>query len=288
MAGQRASTVYLTAFAALLFLFGWLADRALVAESRGAERVDYDEAVETARLAADAVRSELDRIELGVVSGDAEPSVTSLRLAPESRAGLGSFRPYRERSRSELLGLIQYSTAATPSGLPESVVAAVALGDAGRMRDVVRRVLAGEVPVRLEELGSLASILGAGEDARWHALRERLSRAPQKSELPRFPDFARSLVTARVVGGWTLHQRGRLGYEITTDELFRRAGVPGQDPIATRVLDTQVPDVADLHLKLGYARRDRGRAFLRMALWAAVCHGDTDGGADFDQGHRLL
>jgi hypothetical protein len=100
-------------------------------------------------------------------------------------------RTYRERPRAELVGLL-LSTKATASGLPEAVVAAVALGAPALRREVTERLLTGQLPVRAEDLAYLASVLGVEHDPRVADLQRRLRSAPDAADLPQAPTFRRT------------------------------------------------------------------------------------------------
>src|SRR5262245_34647646 len=80
-----------------------------------------------ARSAALSVRGALQQIEQEVLAGRPLPGVQQALLALPPDPVAASGRPYRGRSRAELTALLQ-STDSTASGLPEAVVAAVALG----------------------------------------------------------------------------------------------------------------------------------------------------------------
>ena len=67
-----------------------------------------------------------------MLGGRPQPGVAVERLAapPEPSVAPPSWLPYGRRPRSELTALLQ-STAVTPNGLPEAVLARLALGPAG-------------------------------------------------------------------------------------------------------------------------------------------------------------
>ena len=98
-------------------------------------------------------------LEQAAAAGRADAEVTLERLCvppPRSVAPRGS-ASYASRSRAELAELLS-STRATPNGLPEAVVARLALGPASPVSGAVGtpavevRLLAGELPVRPEDL----------------------------------------------------------------------------------------------------------------------------------------
>ena len=131
-------------------------------------------------------------IEQAVLGGRKQTDVAFERLAapPEPSVGPASGLPYSRRSRSELTALLQ-STVATANGLPEAVLARIALGTAGIVSssaesgpDVAERLLGGELPVRLEDLPYLARTLGVNDGSRLRTLEDRLRRAPEAAGLP--------------------------------------------------------------------------------------------------------
>lgn len=122
--------------AALLALglcaLGLVADRALVAQGEAAREKARASAEEAARLTTVSVRAALGAIEEAVLAGRpaAQVVVETAAVPPEPSAAAAAGPPYARRSRSELTALLQ-STAVTASGLPEAVVARLALGAAG-------------------------------------------------------------------------------------------------------------------------------------------------------------
>ena len=86
-------------------------------------------AQETARLTALSVRAALAQVEQAVVDRKPAPGIELDRLAEPPGTRRASRRsPYAGRPRAELARLPR-STRATPNGLPEAVVARIALGD---------------------------------------------------------------------------------------------------------------------------------------------------------------
>jgi hypothetical protein len=141
--------------AVALAVVAWLADRALVGQA------------EAARAAAIAGIDEDARLEQTVTVGLPPPGVTVEQLTgppPRSVAPAG-LTPYGDRPRAELAELLA-STRATPSGLPEAVVARLALGPAVAVTGaagspaVEERLLAGELPVRSEDLRCWPAVWG--------------------------------------------------------------------------------------------------------------------------------
>ncbi len=246
---------------ATLAVFGVLADRALVGQAHAARAGVASKADETARGVALSVRAALAQIEQAIAAGRPVPGVTAERLAPPppSSFPLMPFTPYEMRPREELSRLLE-SSGATPSGLPEAVVARLALGEApavsgvGEEPKVEERLLSGQVPVRPDDLPELARRLGVGRDPRIRALQVRLRRFP--SDIPALPAFRRRL-EGLVVEGWSQASNTALRYEIAAKRLLEVASaggsviaVPGLDPQPeaglTRIVT--VPDVQGLAL----------------------------------------
>lgn len=266
-----------------LLAFGLVADRALVAQAAAAHEKAAAAAEETARLTAASVHAALADIEQAVLGGRKQTDVAFERLAapPEPSVGPASGLPYSRRSRSELTALLQ-STVATANGLPEAVLARIALGTAGIVSssaesgpDVAERLLGGELPVRLEDLPYLARTLGVNDGSRLRTLEDRLRRAPEAAGLPKAPAFRRVLTAGQMVEAWCLEATLRIRYEIALAALLRYAGVEGRTravPIGGGQGRTLVvPDVSGLELTVSGedAGELRVRA-LRSALWAAV------------------
>jgi signal transduction histidine kinase len=266
--------------------FGWVADRALEGQMRRAEEEAEKAASETARLTALSVRAALASVEQRVLSPTAPPGVFTERLAAQPAASvppLGS-RPYRSRSRAELARLLS-ATTSSPSGLPEAVLARLALGDAATVSvsgeptppDVPARLLDGALPVRPDDLAFLARALGVGSDAKVGRLRERLRVAPDAATLPRAPAFRR-VRRDTAVEGWTVDGLQRVHYEVAvaallatarvSSDAIARAGGASSDP---RAVAANVPDVPGLALRIPLLNKDAPRLrALRAALWLAV------------------
>ena len=172
-----------------LATFAVLADRALVAQAVGTAAA---EAEEKTRLTALAVRSALDSVEKAVLEGRASADVLVERIAfpPDLRVPARLPRPYGARSREELIELLS-SRGSTLNGLPEAVVAAIALSDeraaAAQRAGVADRLLSGLLPVRPEDVSALAAALRVETDPRVSVLVERLRAAPRRSSLPESP-----------------------------------------------------------------------------------------------------
>jgi hypothetical protein len=135
--------------------------------SAAALRIDED-----ARLTASSVRAALAQLEQATTaSRPAEGVFERLAVPPPRSVPPRGFVPYGSRSRADLAELLS-SSQVTPNGLPEAVVARIALGPAIPVSGapapppVEARLLAGELPVRPEDLPFLASRLGLAADPR--------------------------------------------------------------------------------------------------------------------------
>lgn len=272
----------------------WLADRALVGQARAAREAALAGLDEEARLAAQAVRASLARLEQAVGAGGDAPGGTIERLTAPPPRGVPprGFEPYAGRPRAELAELLA-SSRPTPSGLPEAVVARLALGPAAAVSGaaglpVEERLLAGELPVRPEDLPYLASRLGVASDPRLGALVARLRAAPPASELPQAPGFRRALAAADRVEGWTRGPDLRLvRYEVLVARLIEDAGLlervavaaAGEGGGAARAEATlarvvPVADVEGLRVRVAPRLPDPVRlTVLRGVLWLSVAGG---------------
>lgn len=124
---------------AALAAVGVMADRALVREAAASAALATARAENDMRTAALPVRGALGQIEQAVLAGAAPAGVSRQALAVAPPAGFGSGRPYRGRPASDLLALLT-SNESTAWGLPEAVVAAVALNAPGSQRAVAERL----------------------------------------------------------------------------------------------------------------------------------------------------
>jgi two-component system phosphate regulon sensor histidine kinase PhoR len=269
-----------------------LADRALVGQADTARAAAVARIDEDARLAALSVRASLAQLEQTVAAGHAAPGVTSERLSipPPRSVSPRGFVPYGGRPRAELADLLA-STRATPNGLPEAVVARLALGPAvpvsGALGSpaVEDRLLAGELPVRPEDLSFLASRLGVLSDPRVPALEARLRRAPDAADLPPAPGFRRGLAGPDRIEGWTRSDRWRLRYELPVATLLEGAGVNeraavspaggaagGKAPSLSRTVP--VPDLDGVFLRVAPRLPGTLRlTALRGVLWLSAVAG---------------
>ncbi len=261
----------------MLLVFGGLADHALVEQQRTAEAVARSELGERVWQAAQAVRGALTDVEYAWTRGnDPFPGfLVARRRDPElMRAPRPSAPGYLQRSEAKLESLL-ISTALTESGLPEAVVAAVALDRSEARARVAERLLRGLLPVDPHELPFLLETLGVRDDARREALSARLRRVPAPAGLPMSPDFRRARTSRGFVEGVTRDQTAISLYEISIRDLLMRAGVTAQvhfDPAAPTAGETvKVPGVAGLTLtavpRVPGRLRLRG---LRALLWLAV------------------
>jgi anti-sigma regulatory factor (Ser/Thr protein kinase) len=258
--------------------FGVLADRALVREAVASAELSSARAGQDARAAALSVRGALGQIEQDLLAGRSPAGVRQQTLALSPGPSVSVGRPYRGRPRAELSRLL-LSTEATASGLPEAVVATVALDARTSRPDVVERLLTGQLPVRPEDLPHLASLLGAGGDPRVADLQRRLRNVPDPSELPQAPAFRRRLGGEGAIEGWTRRGRVSLRYQVPARALFEQAGVAERASVvtgskgagATTGTSVPVPDVDGLVLAMVPAAAPRGRLLAaRGLLWLAV------------------
>jgi signal transduction histidine kinase len=279
-------TTSLFAVVSCAFLaFGWVADRALSGQVRRAQEEAQRAGAETARFTALAVRAALAPLEQGVLSQAPLPRVVTERLPipPDASVPEATAQPYGERPRPELARLL-HSTRSSVSGLPEAVLARLALGDAATVSlsgeqappDVAERLLSGALPVDADDLSFLAQALGVGTDPRVVELTRRLRAAPDAAGLPSAPAFQR-VRRDRVIEGWTLDGSQRVHYEVPVATLLERAHVPpetalpagGAAPAAG--VSADVPEVEAFSLWIPARRGEvlQLRA-LRVALWIAV------------------
>ena len=263
--------------AAVLAGFGLLADRALVREAAVSAELSSARTEQDARAAALSVRGVLGQIEQDLLAGRSRAGVRQQTLALPPSLSAWSGRPYHGRPREELVSLL-LSTEVTPWGLPEALVAAIALGGPESRRDVAERLLAGQLPVRPEDLPHLASLMAVEGDPRVPDLQRRLRSAPDPNDLPEVPVFRRTLTEAGTVEGWTRRGRASLRYEVPARALFESSGVAERASIATSSrrgapvgTTIGVPDVEGFSLTLTPVAAARGRLLAaRGALWVGV------------------
>jgi signal transduction histidine kinase len=273
----RLTGLLLASLVLTLGVFGLVADRALAERARRETEAALAASQETARLTALSVRAALAQVEQAVVDRKPAPGIEMDHLA--EAPGLiarGDTRPYASRPRAELARLLG-STRATPNGLPEAVVARLALGETPVSLgtepppDVVERLLSGLLPVRVSDLRFLAKRLGAGSDPRVASLEQRLRRAPP-SGIPGLPAFLRTRAGDRVEG-WARANDTRFHYVVTLGSLYDRAGVAPRLVAEGKGggVDADVPDVPGLVLRVrADGPRGLGGQGLRLLLWAAV------------------
>jgi signal transduction histidine kinase len=287
---MRPPPALVPALALALAVVAALADRALVGQAAAARAAALAGIDEESRLTALSARATLAQLEQSVAAGRAVAGVVSERLfgPPARSVPPRGFVPYGGRARSDLAELLS-STAVTPSGLPEAVVARIALGPAvpvsgAAIRPVEERLLAGELPVRPDDLRFLAARLGIASDPRVAALEERLRFASGVADLPLAPAFRRRLAAGRVEG-WTRSADGRLlRYELPVAILLEHAGLAGQASLASTAGGARdagslsrtvaVPDVEGLSLRVVPRLPGSLRlAALRSVLWLSAIAG---------------
>src|SRR5262245_7366041 len=270
------------AIPATLLVFGVVADRALLDQGRLAREANRVAGQEKARLMAGSVRAVLAEVEQGVFAAKKLAGVTTGRLADPSGL-VGPSVSYRERSSGELWGFLS-SEALTGSGLPEAVVAAIALDRADAKSRVAERLLSGQLPVLPDDLFQLARALAVESDSRVRTLGEDLRRVPRPSELPVAPTFRRVLTSHETIEGWSRKQGEVRRYEVPIRLLLDRAGVSDRVRPASAALlaDSKsgeqivsVPDVDGLTLAIasegpGSLRIHTFRAVLWLAILASV------------------
>lgn len=268
----------------LLLVFAWISDRALDSQARRAQEDAEKGATDSLRLTAAAVAGALTDIEERVLSERALPpgvAVERLGIAPTISGPGPGFVPYERRPRWELARLLQ-STASSPSGLPEAVVARLALGsgailssaDAPPTADVPERLLSGALPVRAEDIPYLARALGVASDPRVAALSSRLRSAPASDRLPSAPTFDRTTHDHRVAGA-TIAGHQCISYDVPLVRVLEVAhatsdvteGTAG----AVSALSIAVAGVPGLSLRqpVRAKKAERLRA-LRATLWLAM------------------
>jgi len=287
---MRLRSALVSGLAVALVVVAWLADRALVGQAGAARAAAIARIDEDARLAAQAVRASLARFEQAVTAGRTTPGVTVEQLAlppPLSVPPVGC-SPYAGRPRAELAELLA-STQLTPNGLPEAVVARLAIGPAvpvsglGGQPTVEERLLAGELPVRPEDLPFLASRLGVASDPRVATLAARLRAAPDPADLPPAPGFRRRTSGDSVEGWSRTPDRRLLRYELTAVKAIEGAGLEERVAVVSAGPSTPppslsrtvaVPDVDGLVVQVVPRLPDTLRlAALRGVLWLSAVAG---------------
>jgi signal transduction histidine kinase len=274
---RRLRLVLFAAVCGTLVAFGVVADRALEGQARQARQAAREAGEETARLAAQSVAAALTPIEQSVLASQAPEGVLVERTFVEPTASVPepSTVQYRQRRRAELVALLQ-STQATSSGLPEAVVAHLALGHgpSSSESEIARRLLDGQLPVRREDLPVLADAIGVGSDPRVARLLDRLRDAPAAEELPAAPVFRRRY-RETAIDGWTHAAGQRIHYAIPTAAVLSLAKVPA-DTVAVTTTEAARPHAAVPEVE-GLSVHVPARApavlrihALRLALWVAV------------------
>jgi signal transduction histidine kinase len=266
------------AILATLLIFGTVADHALLDQALLAREAALTEANDRARLTAASVRAAIAQVEQSVLDAKGSPGVTTRRLANPSEL-IGPSAPYSERSRDELTVLVS-SEALTGSGLPEAVVAAVALGRADAKARVAERLLLGQLPVLPDDVLHLARALGVDSDPRVRSLQDDLRRAPPAAGLPSAPNFRREFTDRRTIEGWSRTPDEIRCYEVPVRMLLELAGVadrarpfaatsPNHSEANKRIVS--VPDVDGFKLDVAVDAPGTLRIqTLRGVLWTAV------------------
>jgi two-component system, OmpR family, phosphate regulon sensor histidine kinase PhoR len=254
--------------------FALLADRALVREAATSVELAAARTTQDARAAALSVRGALAQVEQDLLAGRSHAGVWQQTLALPAEPSVPFGRTYRERPRSELVGLL-LSTKATASGLPEAVVAAVSLGAPAARHEVAERLLTGQLPARAEDLPYLASVLGVEQDPRVADLMSRLRSAPDVADLPLAPEFRRTLRKGGAVEGLTRRGATSLRYEVPLRTLFDAAGVAERARVATGSGSEfgvgTVPGVEGFMLLMRPVTPPRGRLLAaRGLLWLGI------------------
>jgi signal transduction histidine kinase len=272
----RLTGVLLAGLVLTLGVFGLLADHALAERARREAEAARAAAQEAARLTALSVRAALAQVEQSVADRKPAAGIAMEQLAEVPPLAAKTDTPYGSRSRVELARLLG-STRATGNGLPEAVVARLALGDTPVSLgtepppDVSERLLSGLLPVRPSDLRFLAERLGIGSDPRVASLEARLRRAPA-SGIPELPAFQRTLAGDRIEG-WTRANGTRLHYVVALTAVYQAAGVTARlvTDGARGGVTAAVPDVPGLVLRVRAERpTGLGGQGLRILLWAAV------------------
>jgi signal transduction histidine kinase len=280
----RPATVLFAVVSCTFVAFGAVADRALSGQVVRAQEEAARAGSETTRLTALSVRAALANLEERVLSQTAQADVVSdrLPLTPDDSIPGARVLPYRHLSRAELARRL-HSTQSSPSGLPEAVLARLAIGDTATVSvaggealpDVAERLLNGALPVDSDDLPYLARALGVGGDPRVTELQRRLRGAPKAARLPSAPAFRR-VRHEGLIEGWTLAGEQRVRYEVHVSALLERAHVPPGTTLAPAPaqLDGAVIDIPDVESLSVWMPARTGEVLrlraLRAALWVAV------------------
>lgn len=265
----------------VVLALGGIADRALVRQARSVDAAAISEAEESVRLAALSIRAALAKHELAILADTPLSGIDLVRVLMPSHGPVphGGLRPYYDRPTSELLGLIDRSHAVTAQGLPEAVVASLALGTREAKRAAAKRLLSGELPVRTDDLTYLGRVLEI-DDNEVDALARRLRAVPATEILPSVPEFRRSFSELETVDGWSRQGNIGLGYQISISELLEQARISASVRPVSSTPDiakrsrhpvSLVPDIEGLALEIAPEMPRRWPVqTLRSFLWAAV------------------
>ena len=270
------------ALVATVLAFGVVADRAMARQARSLREAAKSEAHDTAAMAALSVRATLARTELAITALRPIEGVSVARAPARDAAAprATASPPYARRSPEELLDLVANSRSFTPQGLPEAVVAALALAAEEPRRRAAERLLSGALPVDADDIPFLAAQLGVTSDPRITSLQAQLRAAPEPADLPDAPDFQRSLTPDGSIRAWSVVGNEVVGYEIPVATLLLASAVSdrahampigNQHPAGAQIRSAPVPDVPGLQIAVAARRENQWplRA-MRIALWAAV------------------
>lgn len=270
--------LYAALITALLAL-GGVSEHALDAQDATLRDGARAKASENARLVALSVRAAIATVEQSLDASTRPRGVTVVRTAlpPDRIVPSAPDPPYGGRPRDELQNLLE-SRRATAAGLPEAVVAAIALGIPERRDHAAELLLEGDLPVLPEDLPVLAEALGHRTDARVAALAERLSRVP---DLPQVPSFQRLRDGDAIVGDARAADVW-IHYSVPVERLVDLAGAASKATVrlgtpAAGAIPISVPDVPDLELDVVAPAPPRLRLYALRALLVASVAGAIAG-----------
>ncbi len=261
-----------------LALVSLLADDALRAQGEAAAEAELTRTTEATRLSALSVRAVLARHEQDIAAERPLPdglTVERAMLEPACTT-IGEGPAYGRLSRTALVDLLR-SRRATATGLPEAVVARIALGTSAPVTgsvdappDVTELLFAGALPVRADDLPYLGRALGTSGDPRIARLQQKLRALPRAETLPLAPAFRRTLVDG-AVEGWTNHLGRAIHYTVPVAMLLARAGISTRARVASAGDGAAVADVPGLFLAVAPEGSSATRLHVqRAALWIAA------------------
>jgi len=258
------SVLLLMLLAPALVGAGLLADRALRREeeaSRGRAALRRDE---SSAQAAQGVLAAMARLDAQAAAREPAGDF-SFRMPAPPAARVSAAR--REGMRSlarDVLAARLSAVSTTPSALPESVVAAIALGDDISRETAAEKLLTGRLPVRPDDVAVLADALGHADDARIAPLVARLREIPDAASLPRMPRFSRSLARGRV-RSWSRDGGDVVHWSATLDTLARESALPEGAALLVRGGGAPIEGVAALGVEAPLDLRDVRRSRLQRA-----------------------